>query len=165
MFSILSSSFYSKSKCLNVHQNYPVTHCIFISLLYIWYVKKHGVPCFTSANTRRSVSFIESPKSFFVHIYCPTDAKMFRYGMERSFLFFFYLPKWLLTRLKKFTENALWKIRFLSGDFFFWQRKCLVEDTISEWWFFFGNKKTTFMLSVVKEWLWKPVISIRTQAV
>ena len=43
--------------------------------------------------------------------------------------------------------------------------KCLVEDTISEWLFFFGNKKTTFMLSVVKEWLWKPVISIRTQAV
>ena len=88
MFYILSSSFYSKSKDLNVHQNFPVTHCIFISLLYIWYVIKHGVPCFTSANTRRNVLFIESPKSFFFLIYCPTDAKMIRYGMKRSFLFF-----------------------------------------------------------------------------
>ena len=122
MFHILSSSFSSKSKYLNVHQNYPVTHCIFISLLYIWYVMKHGVPSFTSANTRRNVSFIESPKSFFFLIYCPTDSKMVRYGMKRSFLFFFYLPKWLVT---------------LKGI----HRKCLVEDTISEWWFFFWQQE------------------------
>ena len=145
MFHVLSSSFSSKSKYLNVHQNYPVTHCIFISLLYIWYVMKHGVPSFTSANTRRNVSFIESPKSFFV-IVRPTQ-RCLGMGWNALFSLFFLSSQMVINSLKEI------------------HIKCLVEDTISEWWFFFGNKKTTFMLSVVKEWLWKPVISIRTQAV
>ena len=129
MFYILSSSFSSKSKYVNVHQNYPVTHCIFISPLYIWYEMKHGVPCFTSANTRRSVSFIESPKSFFFHIYCPTDAKMFRYGMERSFLFF-YLPKWLLNLKeihRKFCEVPCARYDFWIA-IFFWQQENHTHD-------------------------------------
>ena len=102
----------------------------------VFHIRKHEKECFIYWVTEE------------LFRYCPTDAKMFRYGMERSFLFFFFLSSQMII-------NSLKEIHI----------KCLVEDTISEWWFFFGNKKTTFMLSVVKEWLWKPVISIRTQAV
>ena len=138
---------------------------VFSSLFSIFDMWWNTVSRVSHPQTREGVFHLLSHRRAFSFIFIvrPTQRCL---GMGWNALFsFFYLPKWLLTRLKKFTENALWKIRFLSGDFFFWQRKCLVEDTISEWWFFFGNKKTTFVLSVVKEWLWKPVISIRTQAV
>ena len=41
--------------------------------------------------------------------------------------------------------------------------KCLVNYDFWIVFFFFGNKKTTFMISVVKEWVWKPIVSMQSR--
>ena len=140
---------------------------VFSSLFSIFDMWWNTVSLVSHPQTREGVFHLLSHRRAlsFIFIVRPTQ-RCLGMGWNALFsFFFFYLPKWLLTRLKKFTENALWKIRFLSGDFFFWATK--MPCGRYDFWvvIFFGNKKTTFMLSVVKEWLWKPVISIRTQAV
>ena len=120
---------------------------VFSSLFSIFDMWWNTVSRVSHPQTREGVFHLLSHRRAFSFIFIvrPTQ-RCLGMGWNALFSFFFYLPKWLLTRLKKFTENALWKIRFLSGDFFLATRKphsCWVSLKND-----FGNRSFRFELKL-----------------
>ena len=114
---------------------------VFSSLFSIFDMWWNTVSRVSHPQTREGVFHLLSHRRAFSFIFIvrPTQRCL---GMGWNALFsFFYLPKWLLTRLKKFTENALWKIRFLSGDFFFGNENALWKTRFLSGDFFLATRK------------------------